>query len=59
VQKSGVYCQKGSLAVHHSTKLQNNITFSGTPPLPDAIPFDDLTPNNPKQNLSLAFEAAA
>ena len=27
--------------------------------IPDAIPFDDLAPDNPKQNLSIAFEAAA
>jgi len=27
--------------------------------IPDAIPFDDLTPGNAKQNLAIAFEAAA
>jgi len=27
--------------------------------IPDAIPFDDLIPGNAKQNLAIAFEAAA
>ena len=26
--------------------------------LPDKIPYDDLTPNNPRQNFTVAFDAA-